>query len=231
LICADDIEKLVKQGEKTLCIEPGMILTPSAKDAAKNAKLVLCGGKTEAECIACRAAASDSETASACEPPACNGETPASEDGISCDTIYAALKSMMNKGLLNGVITDDTPEAPYCSESCGGVKLVRGKSVTMEVLDTGTPSAKASFRQVIGAGDDGSHVGAGFLEIDDSSFEWVMEGYEEIDYVIEGTLTVSIDGRTFTAKPGDVFFVPSGAKVVWGSPDNAKVFFATYVTN
>ncbi|SCY89243.1 cupin domain-containing protein [Desulfoluna spongiiphila] len=221
LICADDIEKLVKQGENTLCVEPGMIVTPAAKDAAKAAKLTLCEGKTEAECIACKA-----------EAPACTPEggcdTPAGEGEISSDTIYVALKSMMNKGLLKGIITDDAPAEPYSAETGGGVKLVRGKSVTMDVLDTGTPEAKASFREVVGD-DDGAHVGAGFLEIDASRFEWVMEGYEEIDYVIEGTLTVSIDNRTFTAKAGDVFFVPSGAKVVWGSPDKARVFFATYV--
>lgn len=225
LICADDIEKLVTQGEKTLCVAPGMILTPSAKDAARTAGLELCEGKTEAECIACKAKASESEaeTARVCD-------TPASDDDISSDTIYAALKSMMNKGLLKGIVSDDAPAAPYCAESQGGVKYVRGTSVTMETLDTGTPDAKACFREVIGEGD-GSHVGAGFLEIDASRFEWVMEGYEEIDYVIEGTLTVRIDDRTFTATAGDVFFVPSGAKVVWGSPDKARVFFATYVTN
>ncbi|VFQ45049.1 cupin domain-containing protein [Desulfoluna butyratoxydans] len=222
LICADDIEKLVKQGETTLCVEPGMILTPSAKDAAKAAKLTLCEGKTEAECVACKAQAPECSAAGDAAAPEEEGE-------ISCETIYGALKAMMNKGLLNGIMTDGAAASePYCAETGGGVKLVRGKSVAMEVLDTGTPDAKACFREVVG-GDDGSHMGAGFLEIDSSRFEWVMEGYEEIDYVIEGTLTVSIDNRTFTAKAGDVFFVPSGAKVVWGSPDKAKVFFATYV--
>lgn len=225
LICADDIEKLVKQGVKTLCVEPGMMLTPSAKDAAKTAKLELCDGKSEAECIACKAAASEIKT----DAGACGAGEPASEGDISSETIYAALKSMLNKGLLTGLVTDGTPDAPYHAETEGGVKLVRGKSVAMDVLNTGTPGAKACFRQVIGD-NDGSHVGAGFLEIDGSSFEWVMEGYEEIDYVIDGTLTVSINDRTFTAKAGDVFFVPSGANVVWGSPDRARVFFATYVT-
>lgn len=225
LICADDIHKLVKQGEKTLCIEPGMILTPSAKDAARSAKLELCEATSEADCIACKAAASadeaGTETTTECDAPS-------TDAALSSDMIYGALKTMLNKGLLDGV-TDASSEKPYCSEAEGGVKLVRGKSVTMEVLDTGTPGAKASFKEVI-TGDDGAHVGAGFLEINESKFEWVMEGYEEIDYVIEGTLTISINDKTFTAKAGDVFFVPAGAKVVWGSPDNAKVFFATYVT-
>ena len=58
------------------------------------------------------------------------------------------------------------------------------------------------------------------------------EGYKRvIDYVIEGTLTVTIDGTTYCAHAGDVLFVPSGSKVVWGSPDKARIFYATYPAN
>ena len=66
--------------------------------------------------------------------------------------------------------------------------------------------------------------------IENSSFDWELT-YEEIDYVIEGTLTVTIDGTTYTAHAGDVLFVPSGSKVTWGSPDKARVFYATYPAN
>ena len=52
-----------------------------------------------------------------------------------------------------------------------------------------------------------------------------------IDYVIEGTLTITIDGKTYTAHAGDVLFVPANSKVVWGSPDRARVFYATYPAN
>ena len=77
---------------------------------------------------------------------------------------------------------------------------------------------------------DESHISAGFLVIENSSFDWELT-YEEIDYVIEGTLTVTIDGTTYTAHAGDVLFVPSGSKVTWGSPDKARVFYATYPAN
>ena len=49
--------------------------------------------------------------------------------------------------------------------------------------------------------------------------------------MIEGTLTVTIDGTTYTAHAGDVLFVPSGSKVTWGSPNKARVFYATYPAN
>ena len=44
--------------------------------------------------------------------------------------------------------------------------------------------------------------------IDHSDFQWELT-YEEIDYVIEGTLTVTIDGTTYCAHArGCACFVP-----------------------
>lgn len=212
LICADDITKLVKQGGKTLWVEPGTVFTPSAKDAVKAAGLTICEGKPEFDSLS----GSDVKTSS--------------ESGqISSDAIYTALKLMQDKGIL-GESTDKAPELYSSETDASGIKLVRGKSVKMDVLDTGNPDAKARYQELISA-SDGTHIPSGFLEIDNSEFEWELEGYEEIDYVIEGTLSISINGRTLTAHAGDVFFIPAGAKVVWCSPDKARVFYSTYFVN
>jgi ethanolamine utilization protein EutQ len=85
------------------------------------------------------------------------------------------------------------------------------------------------FYQELVSKDD-SKMSAGFLTIEKSSFEWEL-CYEELDFVIEGTLTVTLNGKTFTAHAGDVLFVPSGSKVVWGSPDKTRIFYATYPAN
>ncbi len=150
-------------------------------------------------------------------------QVPAAFAGMDIDSekIYMVLKTLMEKGLLNDILK------PYESES-HGLKVVRGSSVKMDVFDTGDPAVKAYYQELVSK--DESHISAGFLTIDHSSFEWELT-YEEIDYVIEGTLTVTIDGKTYTAKAGDVLFVPSGSKVIWGSPDKARVFYATYPAN
>lgn len=207
VICAGDIEKLAKDGGKTFYADEDSIITPSAVDAAKTAGIEIAHGKPEC-----------------CES---KSDTASCGDGISSDVIYEALKSMAGKGLLNDV-TEETSEKPYSAEThASGIKLVRGDSVEMEFLETGTPGVKACYQEVIGS-DDGCHMGSGFLEIDSSKFEWVLEGYEELDYVIEGSVNIIVDGQTFTAHKGDVFFLPNNAKVVWESPDKARIFYATY---
>lgn len=96
LICAEDIEALIKQGEKTLCIETGTILTPSAKDAARAAKLEICVGKTE------------------CTDTPCGADS--CEDHVSSELIYSALQVVQSKGLLTEFCTELNKQLS-CSES------------------------------------------------------------------------------------------------------------------
>jgi ethanolamine utilization protein EutQ len=146
------------------------------------------------------------------------------------EMLLTFFKTMMDKGLLQEMLNClNKPNAPYSFESDkGGLKVVRGNTVKMDVFDTGNPNAKAYYQELVSKEE--SKMSAGFLTIENSRFDWELT-YEEIDYVIEGTLTVEINGKTYTAYPGDVLFVPSGSKVVWGSPDKARVFYTTYPAN
>lgn len=133
--------------------------------------------------------------------------------------------------MLKALLAGDTAveEKPYIyRQHENGLKSVKGSSVKMDVFDTGDPTANVHFQELISKEE--AKISAGFLEIDHSSFDWELT-YEEIDYVIEGTLQVTIDGVTYTAKAGDVLFVPKNSKVTWGSPDKAKIFYATYPAN
>lgn len=203
LVCAKEIEECQRQGKKEYYVDENTIITPSAKDMADTYGIRF--------------------TSQPCQP--CCTETQA--DCLSglekMDTaqLFQLLKSILEKG--------NVPAKPYQEERhSNGLKVVRGKTVKMDVFETGNPDATAYFQELVSKEE--SHISAGFLIIEHSNFEWELT-YEEIDYVIEGTLTVTIDGITYTAHAGDVLFVPSGSKVVWGSPDKARVFYATYPAN
>lgn len=212
LICAKDIEALILNEKKVLYIDGSEIITPSAKELAVNNGIVF-----------------TSETPAPKVESSIGNKMP-SIDGFDTETLVKFFKAMMDKGFLQEMLQylqqSKLPFTAECDDS--GLKVVRGSSVKMDVFDTGNPDAKVQFQELVNKEE--SKMSAGFLIIEDSKFEWELT-YEEIDYVIEGTLTVEINGKTYTAYPGDVLFVPSGSKVVWGSPDKAKVFYTTYPAN
>ncbi|MBU5484537.1 DUF861 domain-containing protein [Clostridium sp. MSJ-11] len=212
LICAKDVEALILNNEKIFYIDGSEIITPSAQDLAKNNEIVF--------------------TTKAPVPKVQDlGVNKASSiDGIDSEMLLNFFRKMMDKGLLEEMLQClKQKNLPFEAESDpNGLKVVRGNTVKMDVFDTGNPNAKVYFQELVSKEE--SKMSAGFLTIENSKFDWELT-YEEIDYVIEGTLTVEINGKTYTAYPGDVLFVPSGSKVVWGSPDKARVFYTTYPAN
>lgn len=198
LICAKDIQALKEKGKQFCFIDKDTIITPSAKDVAGALGIIFTFEQEEKQLV---------------NNTCCNLE-------IDSSQIYKALKILMDKGLLDGLFKS------YDSENHpNGLKVVRGSTVKMNALKTENPNAKVYFQELVNKKE--SHMSAGFMEIDHSEFQSELV-HEEIDYVIEGTLTVTIDQNTYTIHSGDVLFVPSGSKVVWGSSDKAKVFYATY---
>ncbi|HFI0695200.1 TPA: cupin domain-containing protein [Streptococcus suis] len=155
----------------------------------------------------------------------CAKRSTATEQQITADEILDILKNL----LINNSDKSANNMRPYRFVShTNGMKLVRGSTVRMDDFDTGTPNTKVGFQELVGQHE--SKMSAGFLTIERSKFAWKLP-YEEIDYVISGTVTIEIDGQTFVAREGDVLFIPSGSDVVWGSPDNAKLFYTTYPSN
>lgn len=139
-------------------------------------------------------------------------------DGMDSEKIYKIMKVMLDRGMLSEILK------PYQSEShpCG-FQVIRGKTVQMETLETGQPQTSAFYQEVAGAGA----VHTGFLTIEDSRFDWTIE-CEEHNYIIEGCVTVAIDGRRFTADAGDVLYFPKGTKVVWEAAGKVKIFYASH---
>ncbi|MBN7774558.1 cupin domain-containing protein [Clostridium aminobutyricum] len=223
LICAKEVEALMKQGEKIFYIDEDTILTPSAKDAAKAN-----GIEFSTEPPVCKEPAV-CET-KACEPAAaCEAAKSCEATSLDSDMIYSVLKAMADKGLLKGILDgfSNQTDKPYFAErdKCG-LKIVRGNSVSYEALDTGNPSDKVFYQEIINA-EDGCSMNAGFITIETCNFEWEC-ACEELYHVVEGTLTVTVDGKVYTANPGDSVFFPKGAKVAFGSPNKMKAFYATY---
>lgn len=215
LVCVSEVKAAAAKGQKICCIDSRTIITPAAKDLAQELGM---------EFIADSSAAANHIGSSSGLQQKDNRKKE-----IDKDIIYQVVKAVLANRLLTSVAAP-SPAAPFLTECDhkSGLKIVRGRTVAFEDFDTGDPSTNVAYREVVSKDD--SEMSAGFLTIEKSSFDWEL-CYEEIDIVLEGSLSITINGETYYACQGDVLFVPKGAKVTWGSSGYVKLFYVTYPAN
>jgi len=215
LVSANEVKVAAEKGQKVFYVDCNTIITAAAKDLAKELGLEFTTDSSAAE----------NNTSKEIGLP----KKESRENEIDPEMIFQVVKAVLANRLLEGVPIS-TPETPFRADCDpkSGFKIVRGRTVKLETFDTGDSSTDVAYREVISKED--SQMSAGFLTIEKSSFEWEL-CYEEIDIILEGSLTITINGETYHAHQGDVLFVPNGSKVTWGASDYVKLFYVTYPAN
>ena len=54
---------------------------------------------------------------------------------------------------------------------------------------------------------------------------------DEVDYVIDGQLTIRINGCDIVANAGDMVLIPAGSSIVFSALDHARFVYVTYPAN
>ncbi|MEG6510313.1 cupin domain-containing protein [Desulforamulus ruminis] len=213
LVCAEEVKAAAEKGQKTFCVDCHTLITPSARDLARELGVEFATGSS----------AAGTSAGKDCGLPK------RGQNDIDPEMIYQVVKAVLASKLLAGAAAPSSGK-PFRSDydPKSGLKIVRGRTVNYEPFDTGDPSTQVAYCEVVGKED--SRMSAGFLTIEKSSFEWEL-CYEEIDIVLEGSLSITINGETYQAHQGDVLFVPKGSKVTWSSPEYVKLFYVTYPAN
>ncbi|HNY90030.1 MAG TPA: hypothetical protein PKM23_00770 [bacterium] len=121
------------------------------------------------------------------------------------------------------------PTAPCCQRVVddSGLIVVRGGSVRMDIMPEAGPGKQVRLADVI-TSKDRSPMCAGFMswrKMD--SFAWTLN-YDEIDIVLQGTLAITINGKCFEGKVGDLFYIPKGSQIIFGTPTYTKIMYVTY---
>jgi len=212
LVCADEVKAAAEKGQKLFCVDCNTIITPAAKDLAKQLGIEF---------------TVDSSTAgNHLSKESVLQKKDNHDPAIDRDMIYQVVKAVLTNSLLASV-SAPAPETPFRADCDpkSGMKIVRGRTVKLGTFDTGDSSTNVAYREVVSK--DESQMSSGFLTIEKSSFEWEL-CYEEIDIVLEGSLSITINGETYHAHQGDVLFVPKGSKVIWSSSEYVKLFYVTY---
>jgi len=59
-------------------------------------------------------------------------------------------------------------------------------------------------------------------------FDVEINGFDEIDFILEGEVELIAEGKTLTARPGDCFLIQEGDKFRWRMTKSSKMIFFIY---
>ena len=142
---------------------------------------------------------------------------------IDRETLEKILKKVVAEELSKKVSTFEK----YIDKS--GVGVIKTSTVKPEPFDTGKPGDKVFLTDVLSL-DESERLGCGIMEMEETAFDWTLN-YDEIDYVIDGTLEIVIDGKTVTGNRGDILFIPKGSKIQFSAPNFARFMYVVYPAN
>lgn len=93
-------------------------------------------------------------------------------------------------------------------------------------MDTGNPAHRVYTHDLFSLGES-PRLGCGIMEMERTTFDWTLD-YDEIDYVIEGRLTIHGNGGSVTAGPGELILIPRGSKIQFSVENKARFIYVTY---
>lgn len=110
-----------------------------------------------------------------------------------------------------------------------GIMSIKTSTVKPEKFDTGKEGDKVYLKDVVTL-EESPRLGCGVMEMDQTSFAWTLK-YDEVDYIIDGTLEIDIDGRKVVGNKGDLIFIPRNSSIHFTVPNHARFVYVTYPAN
>lgn len=106
------------------------------------------------------------------------------------------------------------------------VKLPQVKVSEKDRLHTGDSTHRVYTHDLFSL-EDSPRLGCGIMEMERTTFPWTLQ-YDEIDYVISGTLSVEWGNHRVTAGPGELILIPKGSSIRFSVEDKARFLYVTY---
>lgn len=134
------------------------------------------------------------------------------------------LESLIRKVIEEKIGTSDNRQEDISGVT--SIKLPVIKVSEADRMDTGNPKDIVYTKDLFSL-EQSPRLGCGIMEMRDTTFDWTLN-YDEIDYVIEGTLDIIINGRTISASAGELILIPKGSKIQFSVKGYSRFIYVTY---
>ncbi len=145
---------------------------------------------------------------------------------IDRSTLETLIKQIIVEKLGAGSCSHVDFSRQVTSSGVMSVKVPTVKVDESNRLDTGVASDIVYTKDLFTL-QESPRLGCGVMEMKSTTFDWTLN-YDEIDYVIEGSLSIIINGETVTANAGELILIPKGSSIKFSVPNYARFIYVTY---
>lgn len=135
-------------------------------------------------------------------------------------------QEMLEKLIRKLVMENLMPKKNVDPSGILSIKLPEIEVAEEDLLDTGNPADIVYTKDLVSL-QESPRLGCGLMVMKDTTFDWTLE-YDEVDYIISGQLDVVIDGRTISAKAGEIIFIPKSSSIKFSVTGDARFIYVTY---
>ncbi len=143
---------------------------------------------------------------------------------VNRSTIEAIIREVLLEKL-GGATCNDLCKTKL-KEGIISVKVPQIRVSDEDLMNTGKPGDIVYTKDLFTL-EESKRLGCGVMEMKDTTFNWTLN-YDEIDYVIEGTLKIIINGKSVTADAGELILIPKGSSIQFSVPGYARFLYVTY---
>ncbi|QDX94210.1 DUF861 domain-containing protein [Brevibacillus laterosporus] len=142
----------------------------------------------------------------------------------------ASLEALVRKIVLEKLKQlNKSPDSVEKNIDPSGVMSVKLNTLKLDLFDTGKPNDRVYLKDAFDL-QESPRLGCGMMEMKETTFDWTLK-YDEIDYIIEGTLEIVINGRRVIGHAGDIILIPKNTSIQFSVPTYAKFLYVTYPAN
>lgn len=204
LITAAEIRKAAENHDNTLYVAEGSIITPAAQDAAKEFGVDII--------ISPSPSLSQEDIANRLGPVK-----------IPSSNLDPDLVSRIIAEVMTCLKQSKQPSQLLKEADPSGLRIVKGDSVVLEDFNTGNPNDHLQIKELFNK-KECSAFSVGFMAVETKHYT-TTNSNDEIDFIIEGTLECSVEGRKYSVQAGDILLIPAHTKITLTADQKVKLLY------
>ncbi|MGL4367813.1 MAG: cupin domain-containing protein [Brevinemataceae bacterium] len=133
--------------------------------------------------------------------------------------------------VVSRILKEAGQEFPFDRQTiAGGVTLIKTKTVSPQPFEVQGKKIDNVYVTDVLTLDESPRLGVAVMEMKKTEFPWTLR-YDELDYIVEGTLEIEIDNQVVKGNAGDMIYIPKDSSIKFRTPNFARFVCVMYPAN